>query len=93
MRYRRSRHLSREIPILQAVHSRERLISLFPGSSSLRAAYNDSQQLTAAFDFNMLRRINRELDVVFDVQATHHAFYHERLARVEMHLLSKVVQS
>ena len=42
----------------------------------------------------MLRRINRELDADFDVQAfTHHAFYNEPEGRVEMHLVSKEVQA
>ena len=60
----------------------------------LNAAYNDSQQLTAAFNLNMLHRINRELEADFDVQAfTHHAFYNEREGRVEMHLVSREVQA
>ena len=60
----------------------------------LHAAYNDSQQLTAAFNLNMLHRINRELDADFDVQAfNHHAFYNEPEGRVEMHLVSNKVQA
>ena len=60
----------------------------------LNAAYNDSQQLTAAFNLNMLHRINRELEANFDVQAfTHRAFYNEREGRVEMHLVSREVQA
>jgi uncharacterized SAM-dependent methyltransferase len=59
-------------------------VELKKDTEVLHAAYNDSQQLTAAFNFNMLRRIKREPDADFDVQAfTHHAFYHERLGRVE----------
>jgi dimethylhistidine N-methyltransferase len=60
----------------------------------LHAAYNDSQQLTAAFNLNILHRINRELDADFDVRAfTHRAFYNESEGRVEMHLVSKQVQA
>jgi len=59
----------------------------------LDAAYNDSKHLTAAFNLNMLHRINRELDADFNVQAfTHRAFYNEPEGRVEMHLVSKEVQ-
>ena len=69
-------------------------VDLKKDTELLRAAYNDSQQLTAAFNLNMLRRINRELDADFDVQAfTHQAFYNEAEGRVEMHLVSEQVQA
>jgi len=69
-------------------------VDLKKDAELLRAAYNDSQQLTAAFNLNMLHRINRELDADFDVQAfTHHAFYNEQEGRVEMHLVSEAVQA
>jgi len=69
-------------------------VDLKKDAELLRAAYNDSQQLTAAFNLNMLHRINRELDADFDVQAfTHHAFYNEAEGRVEMHLVSEQVQA
>jgi L-histidine Nalpha-methyltransferase len=40
--------------------------------STILAAYNDSQQVTAAFNMNLLRRINRELGADFDVDQFHH---------------------
>jgi dimethylhistidine N-methyltransferase len=59
----------------------------------LNAAYNDVQGVTAAFNKNILHRINRELDGDFDVSAfTHHAFYNSVKERVEMHLISSYKQ-
>jgi dimethylhistidine N-methyltransferase len=55
----------------------------------LNAAYNDSQGVTAAFNLNLLQRINRELGGNFDLKAfEHHAFYSDVAGRVEMHLIS-----
>ena len=55
----------------------------------LHAAYNDAQGVTAAFNRNLLVRMNRELGGDFDLDAFHHyAFYEPRLGRVEMHLVS-----
>jgi len=69
-------------------------VDLKKDAELLRAAYNDSRQLTAAFNLNMLHRINRELDADFDVQAfSHHALYNEREGRVEMHLVSNAAQA
>jgi dimethylhistidine N-methyltransferase len=59
----------------------------------LHAAYNDSAGVTAAFNLNLLHRINRELDGSFDVERfRHHAFYNESEGRVEMHLVSRCAQ-
>ncbi|UCE89550.1 MAG: L-histidine N(alpha)-methyltransferase [Pseudomonadota bacterium] len=59
----------------------------------LNAAYNDSQGVTAAFNRNLLVRINRELGADFDVDSfDHHAFYNAQESRVEMHLVSEVDQ-
>lgn len=59
----------------------------------LDAAYNDDQGVTAAFNLNLLRRINRELDGDFDPrQFTHRAFFNGAASRVEMHLVSQVDQ-
>lgn len=55
----------------------------------LHAAYNDSEGRTAAFNKNLLVRINREL--AGDLQPEqfwHHAFYHCAQGRIEMHLVS-----
>ena len=55
----------------------------------LDAAYNDSQGVTAAFNLNLLNRINQELHGDFDLSRfRHHAFYNEQEGRIEMHLVS-----
>jgi len=52
-------------------------------------AYNDAAGVTAAFNFNLLERINRELAGTFDVAGfRHEAIYDPRRGRVEMHLVS-----
>ncbi len=53
----------------------------------LEAAYNDAQGVTAAFNFNVLTRINAELDGTIDVAAfAHAARFDTDLGRIEMHL-------
>ena len=55
----------------------------------LEAAYNDALGVTAAFNLNVLARINRELDGNFDLRAfQHHAFYNEEIGRVEIYIES-----
>jgi dimethylhistidine N-methyltransferase len=55
----------------------------------LHAAYNDAQGVTAQFNLNLLRRINRELGADFDLQQFRHlAFYDPVAGRIEMHLES-----
>lgn len=55
----------------------------------LHWAYNDSAGGTAAFNLNILTRLNRELGANFDLeQFSHHAFYNEVAGRIEMHLVS-----
>jgi L-histidine Nalpha-methyltransferase len=55
----------------------------------LNAAYNDAEGVTAAFNMNLLARINRELGGHFDLGRFRHvAFYNESAARIEMHLES-----
>jgi L-histidine Nalpha-methyltransferase len=59
----------------------------------LEAAYNDKQGVTAAFNRNLLVRINRELGANFVVgQFAHRAFYNAAEARIEMHLVSRRAQ-
>ena len=56
-------------------------------------AYNDSDGVTAAFNLNMLARLNRELEADFDLNTFRHvAFYDETRKRVEMHLESQIAQ-
>lgn len=55
----------------------------------LHAAYNDAQGVTAEFNLNLLRRINRELAADFDLEQFRHvAFYNGEAGRIEMHLES-----
>ena len=57
----------------------------------LNAAYDDSEGVTAAFNLNVLRRINRELGGEFDLSRfRHRAFFNESAGRVEMHLEATV---
>jgi L-histidine N-alpha-methyltransferase len=50
-------------------------------------AYDDAQGVTAAFNLNLLHRINRELDGTIPVDAfTHRAIWNDDRARIEMHL-------
>jgi dimethylhistidine N-methyltransferase len=56
----------------------------------LHAAYNDARGVTAAFNLNLLARLNRELGTDFDLRAfDHYAFYNPRKGRIEMHLVSR----
>jgi len=56
----------------------------------LNAAYNDRAGVTAEFNLNVLRVLNRELDCDFDVQSFKHcAFYNSLEGRIEMHLVSQ----
>ena len=60
----------------------------------LEAAYNDSAGVTAAFNLNLLARINRELDSDFRLERfSHHAPYDERHGRIEMRLVSVTAQA
>ena len=60
----------------------------------LNAAYNDAAGVTAAFNVNLLARMNRELGSDFDLPAfAHRAFYNAGCGRVEMHLESLRAQT
>jgi uncharacterized SAM-dependent methyltransferase len=64
-------------------------VDLKKDATVLHAAYNDSRGVTAAFNLNLLARINRELGGDFDLRAwRHYAFYNAPLGRIEMHLVS-----
>jgi uncharacterized SAM-dependent methyltransferase len=59
----------------------------------LLPAYDDSRGVTATFNHNLLRRINRELAGTFDdVGFRHEARYDAVRQRVEMHLVSRYAQ-
>ncbi|MDZ7662899.1 L-histidine N(alpha)-methyltransferase [Thiohalophilus sp.] len=69
-------------------------VDLKKDPSILNAAYNDSDGVTAAFNLNLLHRIQRELDAELDPALfRHHAFYNEHQGRVEMHLVSQQAQT
>lgn len=69
-------------------------VDLQKGRGRLEAAYNDRRGVTAAFNLNLLRRINRELDGRFDLSAFRHfARYDADEGRIEMHLESLKDQS
>jgi dimethylhistidine N-methyltransferase len=64
-------------------------VDLKKDANVLHAAYNDAKGVTAAFNLNMLARINRELGGDFKLSRfRHYAFYNAALGRVEMHLVS-----
>lgn len=61
--------------------------------SILIPAYDDALGVTAAFNLNLLARINRELDGNFDVRKfQHRATYNEELGRIEIRLVSQEAQ-
>jgi dimethylhistidine N-methyltransferase len=63
-------------------------------SDRLNAAYNDDQGVTAAFNLNVLRRLNDVMDAEFEEDSfRHHAFYNTEARRIEMHLVSEREQS
>jgi dimethylhistidine N-methyltransferase len=80
-------------------------LSLLPGDALLlgtdlvkplaqmRAAYDDPTGVTAAFNLNLLARINRELGADFDLRQFEHVVrYNQEAQRIEMHLRSRVYQ-
>jgi dimethylhistidine N-methyltransferase len=69
-------------------------IDLKKEPSILEAAYNDQKGITAQFNLNVLRRMNRELGANFCLDRfRHRAFYNEQEGRVEMHLVSQTDQT
>jgi L-histidine N-alpha-methyltransferase len=60
----------------------------------LEAAYNDARGVTAEFNLNLLRVVNRRFGADFDLHAfRHRAVYDAREHRMEMHLVSTRPQS
>ncbi len=59
----------------------------------IEAAYDDPLGVTAAFNLNLLHRINRELDADFDIeQFEHEAIYNREAGRIEIYIVSKADQ-
>ncbi|MBO0712509.1 MAG: L-histidine N(alpha)-methyltransferase [Acetobacteraceae bacterium] len=68
-------------------------VDLVKDPAVLNAAYNDAAGVTAAFNLNLLRRINRELGADFDLDGFRHtAFFSRAERRIEMHLVSRDAQ-
>lgn len=69
-------------------------IDLQKDVSVIEAAYNDRAEVTAAFNLNLLHRINRELNANFRVdQFSHRALYDAEHGRVEISIVSECEQS
>jgi uncharacterized SAM-dependent methyltransferase len=69
-------------------------IDLQKNVSTIEAAYNDRQGVSAEFNLNLLRRINRELNADFDLHAFHHlAFYDLHHHRMDIRLVSACEQT
>ena len=63
---------------------------LVKSTDRLLAAYDDAAGVTAAFNLNLLARINRELDGDFNLRHFHHeARYQAEAQRIEMHLRAR----
>jgi L-histidine Nalpha-methyltransferase len=68
-------------------------VDLVKSVDVLEAAYNDSAGITAEFNRNVLRVINRHLDATFDPNRFEHvAFFNRERSQIEMHLRTPVVQ-
>jgi dimethylhistidine N-methyltransferase len=64
-------------------------VDVVKGPDVLSAAYDDAAGVTAAFNLNLLTRINRELGGNFDLDGfRHQARWNAQESRMEMHLLS-----
>jgi len=69
-------------------------VDLVKDEETLLLAYNDPSGVTAAFNLNLLARINREFGEAFDLDGfRHEAIYNRGKSRIEMHLVSKRDQS
>lgn len=65
-------------------------VDLRKSESLLLPAYDDAQGVTAAFNLNLLARINCEAGGNFDLRSfAHRALWNERESRVEMHLVAR----
>jgi len=82
--------------IARSMTARDRLVlgmDLHKSRTVLEPAYNDSRGVTAAFNLNLLARINRELGGRFDLcRFAHRAVYNTPRRRIEMYLVSLASQ-
>lgn len=83
--------------VREAIEPGDRLLlstDLVKPEPVLVAAYDDQAGVTAAFNKNLLARINRELDATFDLKRwRHRAVWNSLDRRVEMHLQSMEEQT
>jgi dimethylhistidine N-methyltransferase len=64
-------------------------MDLIKDPAVLEAAYDDAAGVTAEFNLNLARRINRELDGTLPLdKLTHRAVWNDTYARIEMHLVA-----
>ena len=69
-------------------------VDLLKPAAALEAAYDDALGVTAAFNINVLRRVNRDLGADFDLRSWRHiALFNAPLSRVEMHLEARIAQT
>ena len=78
--------------VANAMHPGDRFLlgaDLRKHPAIIERAYNDAQGITAEFNLNVLRVLNRDLGANFDLSKfEHRAFYERALHRIEMHLVS-----
>jgi dimethylhistidine N-methyltransferase len=84
------------VQVRETLGSRARLligVDLRKDPAVLIPAYNDAAGVTAAFNLNLLVRLNREADADFDLNAFgHRAIWNPTDSRIEMHLISRCEQ-
>ncbi len=69
-------------------------IDLQKNKTIIERAYNDEQGITAEFNLNLLKHVNRELGGNFVLENFEHkAIYNEEIGRIEMYLISKIDQN
>jgi L-histidine N-alpha-methyltransferase len=62
--------------------------------ATILAAYDDAAGITAAFNLNVLRRLNRDIDADFNLEGfVHRARWNGNDSRIEMHLESLYLQT
>jgi dimethylhistidine N-methyltransferase len=81
------------VQLRETLGARARLligVDLRKDPAVLVPAYNDKAGVTAAFNLNLLVRLNREADADFDLDAfSHRAVWNPTDSRIEMHLISR----
>ncbi|MDE0504589.1 MAG: L-histidine N(alpha)-methyltransferase, partial [Candidatus Poribacteria bacterium] len=94
--FNRAEAVSFMTKIRKRMDSKDRLLisfDLVKASHILEAAYNDAAGVTAAFNKNLLARINRELGATFSIsEFDHFAPFVQEHSRIEMRLISKCPQ-